>query len=75
MPQTTILLSSPTLTSREVAVQLVHGAPPPSDIPHEHAGVVAAGVQPVLDPVPGEALDTSAVTLRDTIVNIKNRYI
>ena len=54
-----------------VAVQLVHGAPPPSDVPYEHTGVVAAGVQPVLDPVPGEALDTAAVTLRDVIVSIE----
>ena len=45
-------------------MQLVHGAPPPSDIPHEHAGVVAAGVQPVLDSVPGETLDAATVTLQ-----------
>ena len=63
-----------------VSVQLVHGPPPPSDVPHEHTGVVAAGVQPVLDSVPGEALDTAAVTLRDVIVSIEitqlltNRY-
>ena len=46
-----------------VSVQLVHGAPPPANVPHEHAAVVTAGVQPVLDPVPGQALDTATVTL------------
>ena len=46
-----------------VTVQLIHRASPPANVPHEHAAVVTPGVQPVLDPVPGETLDTAAMAL------------
>ena len=47
-----------------MTVQLVHGAAAAADVPDEDGGVVAAGVEPVADPVPGEALDAAAVPLQ-----------
>ena len=46
-----------------VPVQLVHSAPPPPDVPHKHGGVITGGVKPVPCPIPGQTLDTAAVTL------------
>ena len=46
-----------------VPVQLVHRAPPPPDVPHKHGGVITGGVQPVPCPVPGQTLNTAAMTL------------
>ena len=46
-----------------VPVQLIHCAPPTPDVPHKHRGVITGGVKPVPCPVPGQTLDTAAVTL------------
>ena len=46
-----------------VAVQLIHGAPPPPDVPDEHRGVITGRVKPVPGPVPRKTLDTTAVAL------------
>ena len=47
-----------------MTVQLVHSAAAAADVPDEDGGIVAAGVEPVADTVPGEALDAAAVPLQ-----------
>ena len=48
-----------------MAVKLEHGALAAGNVPHEDAGVVAAGEEPALLPVPGERLDAPVVALED----------